>query len=189
MSTVPSAMPYATSPCRTGDNAAVDEQAQNPVAVALLRRVGLGRAGRVRVGFGSDRVSELGERGGDTTIWISIDTEFVVPSTHVLHQRVAAHDHPGGVVAFEATHWAEPCREPAVVALNAVVRILGTMLWNAAGTSSSIAARNAGARSVTTSAGAPCARSAVVKNRRAARMSRRAETYTSMIWPCWSTAR
>jgi hypothetical protein len=28
-----------------------------------------------------------------------------------------------------------------------------------------------------------------VKNRRAERISRFAETYTSMIWSCWSTAR
>jgi hypothetical protein len=44
--------------------------------------------------------------------------------------------------------------------------------WNADGISSSIAARNAEARSVTTSTGAPCARSAVAKNRRAAPVSR-----------------
>ena len=58
-----------------------------------------------------------------------------------------------------------------------------SVLWNAAGMSSSIAARNTGARSVTTSAGAACASIAVVKNRRAARVSRCGETQTSMIWP------
>jgi len=63
------------------------------------------------------------------------------------------------------------------------------VLWNAAGIRPSIAARNAGARSVTTSTGSPCPRIARVKNRRAAKKSRLADTYTSMIWPYWSTAR
>jgi hypothetical protein len=42
---------------------------------------------------------------------------------------------------------------------------------------------------VTTSAGSPCAAEAAVKNVRATVMSRCLDTYTSMTWPCWSTAR
>src|SRR5207244_6809757 len=42
---------------------------------------------------------------------------------------------------------------------------------------------------VTTSSGWLWAVSAAVKNRRAAATSRRADTYTSITWPCWSTAR
>jgi hypothetical protein len=64
-----------------------------------------------------------------------------------------------------------------------------TVLWNAAGMNSSTTLNSVQARSVTTSVGALRPASAVKKNRRAARVSRRAETYTSMTWPHWSTAR
>jgi hypothetical protein len=47
----------------------------------------------------------------------------------------------------------------------------------------------AGARSVVTSAGTVPARSAQVKNRRAAVRSRRSDSSTSMTWPCWPIAR
>jgi hypothetical protein len=40
-----------------------------------------------------------------------------------------------------------------------------------------------------TSAGTVPARSARVKNRRAAARSRRLDSRTSMTWPCWSIAR
>jgi hypothetical protein len=52
-----------------------------------------------------------------------------------------------------------------------------------------LARHKAGARSVVTSAGTVPARSARVKNRRAAARSRRADSSTSMTWPCWSIAR
>jgi hypothetical protein len=54
-----------------------------------------------------------------------IKAEFVVTAPNVLHQRVAAHDHPRRMIAFEAAHRAEPGFEPAVVALDAVVRTRG----------------------------------------------------------------
>jgi hypothetical protein len=50
------------------------------------------------------------------------------------------------------------------------------VLWNAARMTSSITARSVQARSVTPSAGSPCARTAGVKNRRAAEVSRQGET-------------
>jgi hypothetical protein len=64
-----------------------------------------------------------------------------------------------------------------------------SVLCNTPGMSSSITARNVQARSVTTSIGSPYARSAVVKNRGAGCVSRRAATSTSMILPYWSIAR
>jgi hypothetical protein len=79
---------------------------------------------QVRVGFGLDGAGEFGERCRDATARMSIDTEFVVPSTHVLHERMAAHDHASGVVAFQASHRTEPRLESAVIALDAIVRIL-----------------------------------------------------------------
>lgn len=53
-----------------------------------------------------------------------VNAEFVVAAADVLHERVAAHDHPGGVVAFQPAHGAESGFEPAVVAFDAVVRVL-----------------------------------------------------------------
>src|ERR1700730_8215077 len=61
------------------------------------------------------------------------------------------------------------------------------VLWNAPGRTSSMTCSRA--RSVTTSSRAACTPSASVKNPRAAGMSRRAETYTSITCPCSSTAR
>ena len=51
------------------------------------------------------------------------------------------------------------------------------------GNSSSITTPSGAGRSVTTSVGSPCARITVAKKRRAAFVSRFAETYTSTIWP------
>ncbi len=59
-----------------------------------------------------------------------------------------------------------------------------SVVWNAAGGNSAMTRRSAWARSVTTSLGVPWILSAAAKNRRAAVMSPRAETYTSMTWSC-----
>jgi hypothetical protein len=48
----------------------------------------------------------------------------VVAAANVLHERVTAHDHAGGVVAFEAAHRPEPGFEPAVVGFDPIVRVL-----------------------------------------------------------------
>jgi hypothetical protein len=79
------------------------------------------------------------------------------------------------VVTLESAHRAEPGFESAVLGFDPVIRYWA-VLWNAAGMGSSITARSAGARSVTTSAGSPWSPSAIVKNRQAACVSRRAET-------------
>jgi hypothetical protein len=52
------------------------------------------------------------------------DAEFVVAAANVLHQRVTAHDHPGGVVAFESAHRSQSGFEPAVVGFDPVGRVL-----------------------------------------------------------------
>ena len=83
-----------------------------------------------------------------------VDAEFVVAAPNVLHERVTADDHAGGVVAFEAAHRSEPRFEPAVVGFDPIVRVLLGVVERA-GMSSSITARSAGARSVTTSTGSP----------------------------------
>ena len=53
-----------------------------------------------------------------------IATELVVAAPKVLHEGVTAHDHAGGVVAFQASHGSKPCFEPAVIGLDAIVRVL-----------------------------------------------------------------
>ena len=63
------------------------------------------------------------------------------------------------------------------------------LMCNAAGTSFLITFAKARARSGTTSARASWTDNAAVKNTLAEAMSRRCDTYTSMTWPRWSTAR
>ena len=54
----------------------------------------------------------------------SVDAEFVMASSNVLHQRMSAHDDAGRAVTFQAAHRSEPGLEPAVIALDPIVRIL-----------------------------------------------------------------
>ena len=70
----------------------------------------------------AERAGELGAR---------VDAEFVVAATDVLHQRVTADDHPCRVVAFESTHRTQSGFEPSVVAFDAVVRILLSVMKRA----------------------------------------------------------
>jgi hypothetical protein len=118
----------------------------------------------------SDRSGEFGERGSDAPVPAGVDPEFVVASPQVLRERVTSHDHPSAAVAFEAPHRAEPGLELPVVGFDALVRVLLGVVKRRR-MSSWITARSVQARSVTTSAGSPCARSVVVKNRRAAWVS------------------
>jgi hypothetical protein len=53
-----------------------------------------------------------------------VDAEFVVAATDVLHERMAADDHPGGMVAFESAHWSEPGLQAATVGFDPIVRVL-----------------------------------------------------------------
>jgi hypothetical protein len=72
----------------------------------------------------SDCSGEFGECDLDAPVVAGVKPEFVVAAAKVLHQRVAAHNHSRGTVAFESAHRTEPGFEPAVVALDAVVRVL-----------------------------------------------------------------
>ena len=91
----------------------------------LLRCVGVGRAKPAAVGgpVQMTRVSSVNaaatRRRGRASI-----AEFIVPSTHVLHERVAAHDHAGAAITLEATHRSQPRLEPPMVRLNPIVRVL-----------------------------------------------------------------
>ena len=76
------------------------------------------------VRFCSDGSGEFVERGRDTPMRSGFDAEFVVTAPDVLHERVTADDHPGGVVAFESAHRSEPRFEAAVVGFDPIVRIL-----------------------------------------------------------------
>jgi hypothetical protein len=61
--------------------------------------------------------------------------------------------------------------------------------WRASGTSSSTTRSNGAARSVVISSGRSRPASVVSNDLVAASTLRRFDTYTSMTWPCWSTAR
>ena len=52
----------------------------------------------------SDDGGEFGKRGRDAMAWVGFNPELVVAPLYVLHERVAVHRHPRGVVAFEAAH-------------------------------------------------------------------------------------
>ncbi len=89
------------------------------------------RRAELRSVFPSDDLGEFGERGRDAPMRARVDAEFVVAAPNVLHERVAAHDHACGVVAFEAAHGAEPGFEPAVIGFDPVVRVLGGVVERA----------------------------------------------------------
>jgi hypothetical protein len=91
---------------------------------------------------GSDCLAELIERCCDAQTRLCFDPEFVVAAADVLHERVACDDHVGGAVGLEAAHWSQSGLETAVVAFDPVIRVL-LVLWNASGTSSSIAVSRA----------------------------------------------
>jgi hypothetical protein len=63
----------------------------------------------------SDDRGQFGERDRDAMAWVGFDPEFVVAPLDVLHERVAVHDHPRGMVPFEAAHRMEPRLQAAVV--------------------------------------------------------------------------
>ena len=52
------------------------------------------------------------------------DAELVVATSHVLDERVALDDHCRGVVGLQAAHRPQPCSQPSVIALDPIVRIL-----------------------------------------------------------------
>ena len=125
----------------------------------------------------------------DAPVGARVDAEFVVAAADVLHERVAADDHACGVVAFEAAHRSEPGFEPTVVAFDAVVRVLLGVVERGGHESFD---RGPQRRSPV---GHDLDRLAMRAERSGeepacrAGSRARAETYTSMIWPYWSTAR
>src|SRR5450755_271647 len=76
------------------------------------------------VGSCSDGSREFGERGRDALMRSDFAAEFVVTASHILHERVPAHDHACSLVAFEPAHWSEPRFESAMVGFDPIVRIL-----------------------------------------------------------------
>jgi hypothetical protein len=133
------------------------------------------RAVQARVWVRSDGSGEFGERVGDAPMPTDFAPEFVVAAPNVLHERVTAHDHAGAEVAFECAHRSEAgLSRPGSASI--VLFAYCSVLWNAAGISSSTTVNSVHARSVTTSVGSPYSRSAGAKNRRAAWVSRRGET-------------
>jgi hypothetical protein len=106
------------------------------------------------VGSCSDGSGEFGERGRDAPMRPDFDAEFVVTASDVLHERVPADDHACSLVAFEPRiGLSRALSRP----WSASIRLFAycSVLWNASGMSSSITARSADARSVTTSTGMP----------------------------------
>jgi hypothetical protein len=65
------------------------------------------------VRFPLEGSGEFGERANNAPMGTRINSEFVVASPQVLHQRVTAHDNSRRVVTLESTHRAEPGFESA----------------------------------------------------------------------------
>jgi len=134
----------------------------------------------------SDRQSQLVERGGNSKACWLLDCQFLVAAANVLDEGVSGDHDPGALSprigrspAFSRP-WSHSMRLLAYWSVRCHV----------AGSRSSSTAGYAAGRSVVTSIGmtlvVPIARS---KNRRAAAVSRRGETNTSMTCPNWSIAR
>ena len=96
----------------------------------LLRWQYPGRAtDSVCSGAGSDGCGQFVERRCDPKMTVSsLNAESIVPTTQVLHERMAPNDHPGGPVGLQTTHRPQPGLEAAMVALDPVVRILLSMV-------------------------------------------------------------
>ena len=116
------------------------------------------------------------------------DSEFVVAAAKVLDESVTCDDHGRGAVGLQAAHWPQPCFQSAVIALDSVVRVLhGGVQRLRHELVDHVRQRRRSVGDDLFRFAVRCDRG--VKNRRAAGMSRRDETYTSMTWSCPSTAR
>ena len=73
---------------------------------------------------GSDRQSQLVERGGNSKACWLLDRELVVAAPKVLHQGMPRQHDRGTAVLFEPAHRPEPRLQPPVVAFDAVVGVL-----------------------------------------------------------------
>jgi hypothetical protein len=136
----------------------------------------------------SDGHRELAGCRADPVAGGEIGGEFIMTAAEVLHEGVPGGQDPRGPVAFQAAHRPQPGLQPSVIGLDRIVRVALDGVQSG-GDQPVQDPRIGRARSVVTSAGTVPARSARVKNRRAAARSRRADSSTSMTWPCWSTAR
>ena len=90
----------------------------------------------------SDRAGEFGERVRDATMHTRVDTEFVVATADVLHERVSTNDRARRPIAFQTAHRTESCLQPTVIILDPIARVLIHVV-NAPGRSSSIPLRAA----------------------------------------------
>jgi hypothetical protein len=109
-------MVVLSQPGQAGDREAV-------VVLSLLRCGGPWHAPSRDIGSGSDRVSQLVE--GDRhppSRWL-VSGQLVVPASNVLDQRMPHKNHPGAAVLLEPSHRPQPCLQPAVITLDAVVGI------------------------------------------------------------------
>ena len=98
------------------------------------------------------------------------------------------YDHAGAVIVFEGSHQVQTRFELPIVRFDSIVRVLLSVVERSRDQLIHYGERHPGPIGdhldrFTMSA---CA---IVKNRRAASISRRVETEMSMIWPCWSIAR
>ncbi len=132
---------------------------------------------------GLDRPDQFGERIGDATMHARVDTQFIVTAADVLHERVATDDRACGPVAFQTAHRSEPRFQSAVVVLDPVVGVLLRVVKRAREKLIDHHTERRGTIGDDLDRFAVSAWSAVVKNRRAAFVSRFAETYTSRICP------
>lgn len=127
----------------------------------------------------SDREPEFVECGRQAEYRRGVDPQFVVATAQVLDEGMPSDDDARGPSVFSprigrsralSWPWSHSHR----------LFWYCSVLWNAAGTSSSTTFAKAGARSVTTSTGSQCAVRDAAKKQRADPMSLRRETKTSM---------
>jgi hypothetical protein len=111
---------------------------------------------------------------------VGIDSEFVVSSPEVLHERVAVHDHAGRVITLEAAHRTEPRLQAAVISLAPLICVLRGVMKRRDQLLHDGEERPRAVRHHLRPL--PMSAEGTAKNRHAACMSRRGKTAT-MIWP------
>jgi hypothetical protein len=110
-------------------------------------------------------------------------------ASKVLHERMPGNDHPRTAVLFEPAHRDAAAPSAAVVAFDAVVGVLvGPMPRRCQQLIEHRRIRRCPVGG-DLDRHDPRRVDHPLKNRRAAAVSRRGETNTSMTWPNWSTAR
>ena len=79
------------------------------------------REAELRLVSRSDDLGEFGERDRNATTRAGFDTEFVVATAKVLHERVTTHDDACGAIGLQSPHRPQPRLQPAMVGLDPVV--------------------------------------------------------------------